>query len=250
MRRILFLLILLCTFSSCGEKAKPERRVGVDPSWYPLELGPQANSVTAFSTEILTTIGRLEQISFVKVTVNWDDLMEGLQKNRYEAILSSKPPYIFNMKFFDFSEIYLPLGPVLVVGTNSSLDSIDHLAGKEIAVIPGSSSALILEKSRGVLIRTYDSIPAALNDTLLQTVDGAMIDYLSAVIYCRDLYQGMLKIATPPLNGEGLRLVTKHDAAPDLIKGFNEGLKKMKKDGSYDDLLNRWGLQAPTSKKT
>jgi polar amino acid transport system substrate-binding protein len=237
------LILILITLLGCSKSSNGGRRVGIDPYWFPLDLGIRNNNVTAFSTELLTEIGKIEKIPFVRVSVNWNDLMEGLQKDKYEAILSSMQPYVFNKSLFDFSDIYLPLGPVLVVRVQSTIHSLDDLNGKEIAVISDSTSALILEKSQGVLIRYYDSIPKALNDILLGTVDGAVIDILSAVAYCRDLYQGELKIATGPLNDEGLRLITKHKAAPDLIKGFNNGLAQMKKDGSYFKLLDKWGLQ-------
>jgi ABC-type amino acid transport substrate-binding protein len=238
-----FLILILLTLLSCGKSSNGGCRVGVDQSWFPLDFGVRDNNVTAFSTELLTEIGKIEKIPFVKLTVNWNDLMEGLQKDKYEAILSSMPPYIFNKALFDFSEIYLPLGPVLVVPMQSKIKSLNDLDGKEIAVISDSTSALILEKSQGVLIRFYDAIPKALNDILNGTVDGAVIDILSAVAFCRDLYQGKLIIVTGPLNDEGLRLITKRDRAPDLIKGFNAGLAKMKKDGSYANLLDKWGLQ-------
>ncbi len=242
-----FLILILLTLLSCSKSSNGGRRVGVDPYWFPLDLGSRNNNVTAFSTELLTEIGKIEKIPFVKVSAHWNDLMEGLQKDQYEAILSSMTPYIFNKSLFDFSDIYLPLGPVLVVPVQSKIQSLDDLNGKEIAVISGSTSALILEKSQGVLIRDYDSVPKALNDILIGIVDGALIDILSAVAYCRDLYQGELKIATGPLNDEGLRLITKHNATPNLVKGFNDGLAKMKKDGSYFKLLDKWSLQESVS---
>src|SRR5580700_10944745 len=131
------LILILLTLLSCS-KGSNERRVGVDPYWFPLDLGNRDNNVTAFSTELLTEIGRVEKIPFVKVTVNGNDLMESLQKDKYEAILSSMPPYIFNQKAFDFSDIYLALGPVLVVPIQSQIHSLNDLDGKEIAVISGS----------------------------------------------------------------------------------------------------------------
>lgn len=242
-----FLILILVALLSCGKSSNGGRRVGVDPYWFPLDLGIRDNNVTAFSTELLTEIGKIKKMPFVKVNVNWNDLMEGLQKGQYEAVLSSMTPYVFNRSLFDFSDIYLPLGPVLVVPAQSKIHSLDDLNGKEIAVISGSTSTLILEKSQGALIRDYDSIPKALNDILIGTVDGAMVDILSAAAYCRDLYQGELTIATGPLNDEGLRLITKHNAAPDLIKRFNAGLAQMKKDGSYFKLLDKWALQESLS---
>jgi polar amino acid transport system substrate-binding protein len=244
-----FLILLFLPLLCCCQSSSSGCSVGMDASWYPLEFGIRDNSVTAFSTELLTEIGKTEKIPFVKFTVNWDDLMDGLQKDKYKAILSSMSPYIFNMTSFDFSDIYLPLGPVLVVPVPSTIDSLDQLDGKEIAVIAGSGDDLILEKSKGVIIRYYDSIPKALNDSLIGTVDGAIVDLLTATAFCRDLYQDQLKIATPPLNDEGLRLITKYKGAPQLIKKFNGGLKKMKKNGSYAKLLDKWGLQESTPKK-
>ncbi len=244
MRLLLSIVALILTLFGCsGQSSKPSCRVGVDPYWYPLQFGTRDNNVTAFSTELLTEIGKLEKIPFVKVTVNSSNLLDGLQNGQYEAILSSKTPYIFNRGLYDFSDVYLPLGPVLVVPIDSKIRSLDQLSGKEIAVVTGTSYDLILEKSPGVMIRYYDSIPQALNAILQSDVDGAMVDILSATAYCRDLYQGQLKIATPPLNDDGLRLITKHKAAPHLIKGFNEGLKRMQKNGSYKKLLDRWNLQ-------
>ena len=154
------LLSLLC---SCGDSPSQACKVGLDPNWYPLQFGNRNNNVTAFSTELLGTIGQMEKIAFTRVSVNWDDLLQGLQNDEYKAILSSMPPYLFNQKLFSFSSIYLHLGPVLVVRASSTIDSIDTLEGKEIAVITGSSSDLLLEKSSGVLIRYYDSDAQALN---------------------------------------------------------------------------------------
>lgn len=238
----LVLLLVLFFLSSCSNSHQV-CKVGVDSSWYPLNFGDRDSNVTAFSTELLTEIGKIEKIPFVKITVNWDTLLEGLQKDQYEAILTSMPPYIFNQKSFDYSDIYLNLGPVLVVPTTSKIHSLSQLEGKEVGIVSGSSSISILEKIPGVLIRDYDSTASALNNVANGTLDGAITDILSATAYCRDIYQGQLKIATPPLNEEGLRLVTKHDAAPNLIQRFNRGLKTLKKSGSYAKLLDKWSLQ-------
>ncbi len=238
-----FYLLACLLLVGCSETPNDTQRVGMDAYWYPLDFGTNTNNVTAFSTELLTGIGILEKIPFTKITVNWNDLVEGLQKEKYEAILTSMTPHIFNEKLFDFSKIYLPLGPVLIVQKDSKIQSIHAIDGKQIAVISGTADDLLLEKSPGVLIRYYDSASTALNDLIASIVDGALIDVVTAVAYSRDLYQGELEIISPPLNEKGLRLVTLHGATPDLIKKFNAGLEKMKKDGTYAKLLDKWSLQ-------
>ncbi len=234
---------MLLLLTSCGGGSqKDQYRIGMDPSWYPMELGVRNNSITAFSTDLLTEIGLVEKVGFTKVSVSWDNLMLGLQKGEYQGILSATPPYVFNQQLFDFSDAFLSLGPVLVVPVGSPLSSIDQLSDKEIAVITGSSAVSLLEKIPGILIRYYPSIPAALNDVAAQVIEGAVIDNLSAISYCQDLYQGQLMVSTPPLNDEGLRLVTKHNEAPQMIEAFNDGLTKLKKSGKYEQILAKWGL--------
>lgn len=241
--RLIFLLFCVCLSACSSTRSKTERRIGVDPSWFPLQLGGRENNVTAFSTELLKEIGKLEKISIIKVTVNWDNLTEGLQAGKYDAILSSIPPYIFNQQIYDFSELYLATGPVLVMPVKTPFHSLSKLAGKEIGITPDTKGALLLEKYPAILIRSYDSIPKALNDIMHGTIDGAIVDVLSAVAYCQDLYQGELKIVTPPLTTEGLRLVTLHGQAADLLLRFNRGLDKLKASKVYDKLLIKWNLK-------
>ncbi len=214
----------------------------MDQSWYPLLLDGKENNLTAFSTELLQEIGKKEEIAFSKAAVGWDVLMEGLKKGEYIAILFSMPPYNFNQQTFDFSDLYLKTGPVLVVPTSFNYTSLDDMAGKEIAVMPDSTGTLILEKYPGILIRNYDSIAKALNDVNAGKIDGALIDVLMASSYCQDLYQGKLRIVTKPLNDFGLRLITLHNRAPELIKAFNNGLEKLKSSKEYDKLMKKWGF--------
>jgi polar amino acid transport system substrate-binding protein len=126
---------------------------------------------------------------------------------------------------------------------NSSFDSFAKLSGKEIGIVPDTKGALLLEKYPAILIRSYDSIPQALNDIVRGAIDGALIDNLSAVAYCQDLYQTELKIVSPPLTTEGLRLITLHGQASDLLLRFNRGLDKMKTTKAYDKLLLKWNLK-------
>lgn len=245
----LFLFLCCALFYGCHTPSSPlhEKKIGVDPSWFPLSIPGRENNVTGFSTELLKEIGKSENLHITKVTVNWDDLVDGLKKNKYDGILSSIPPYVFNKKIYDFSELYLLTGPVLIVAADSNINSLKKTNGKEIAVLPETKGALLLEKFPGAIIRNYDSIPKALNDVVKGTVDGAIIDILSAVAYCLDLYKEKIKIVTDPLTDEGLRLLTLHDEDDSLIRRFNRGLDKLKSSGAYEKLLVKWNLQEKCS---
>jgi polar amino acid transport system substrate-binding protein len=245
MLRFVFLTLMAFQFilSGCStSENSSERRFAIDPMWNSLSLKGRESNLTGFATDLLQEIGRVEKINFVKVSVSWDQLIPGLMNKDVEAILISMSPYNFNQNQFDFSDLFLNTGPVLVVPSSSRVSALNQLDGKEIAAISGTSGALILEKYPGILIRNYDSIPQALNAIVKGDIDGALVDILTATAYLQDIYHGSLKIATPTLNDSGLRMVSLHNAAPDLIEGFNEGLEKLKSNGTYDKLLKKWSL--------
>jgi len=239
-------LLLACLLSGCSRSTKAQR-IGIDSSWYPLDIPGKEPQITAFSDELLQEIARLEKIEITKVSVSWDKLLWGLQKKKdqpslYDAVLTLMQPQIFLEKQYTFSNVYLSTGPVLIVSSSSFLSSIDQLGGKEIAILRGSNDALILEKNPAILIRIYDAIPEMLSAIVEGTIDGALLDILRAEAYCQDLYHDLLKIATPPLNEEGLRLVALYGEAENLISAFNDGLLLAKNNGSYDALLQKWKL--------
>ncbi|HSX12452.1 MAG TPA: transporter substrate-binding domain-containing protein [Rhabdochlamydiaceae bacterium] len=240
---LLFLVLCLSFLTfGCEKKKTYDYYVGIDPAWLPLDLPGMEKNLLAFSTELIQEIGQTKKKQIGIVTMSWDNLTEGLQKKHYEGILSSLYPYLFYEKKYSFSDVYLMTGPVLIVPTQSKVDSLSMLKGKEVGVIQDGALSVLLEKHDGMIIRTYDSVPELLNDLLRTGVDAAIVDSLTAHAYIRDLYHGQVKIVTAPLNEQGLRLITLYDHSPALLKLFNQGLKTLKATGRYEELLEKWNL--------
>lgn len=239
--RIFLLIVLSLTLVGCGSKGKTYT-VGVDPTWFPLNLMGKEPNVFAFSNELLLEISRHEGINFERVNMSWDNLSLGLEEKKYDAILSSIYPYVYELKKYDFSDLYLNTGPVLVVKGDSMLNVSGGMEGKEVAVGTQEQEALFIRLYPQVIVRYYNQIPNALNALIGEYVDGVVVGYIPATAFVEDLYEGKLKIATPPLNEAGLRLLTVHEKHPELIEAFNRGLEKVRDSGKYEKLLKKWNL--------
>jgi polar amino acid transport system substrate-binding protein len=244
-KKLIIAFCLLIVSSCGGGNSFSDYVIAIDPSWYPLELMGKESTVNAFSNDLLKEIARVKKISLSTINKNSDDLFTDLQKEQYDGALSSIQPYLFYEKTYAFSDLYLSTGPVLVVPENSTFTSLEDMKGKEVAIIAGSTEETLVGKYPGILIRPYDSVPGALNDLTSGVVDGMVLGILLAESYCQDLYQGVLKIATLPLNNEGLRLITLQNNAK-LIRVFNEGLQEFRTSGQYAALAKKWGL-SPSS---
>lgn len=244
-----FLLLSTCILflSGCGEPKNDVYEIALDPLWVASNFKEKDNNVLGFSTELLRIISRDEKISFSLLYTNWDSLFSGLNTNTYQAVLSSLHPYNFNLQKYDFSELYLPIGPVLVLPVSSPYHSLQEIQEKQVAVLENSPSVLLLESYPNILISICSSTADIINKLQSGQVVGALLPLLTARSYTRGSLKTQFTIASPPLNDEGLRLITKKTQKPLLIKKFNKGLENMKKNGKYELLLAEWELNAPLS---
>ena len=241
MRRI-FSFFALLVIAGCGSFDKKSYSIGVDPSFFPMELQGKEANVFAFCNELLQELAKLKGVQFERVNTSWDNLLMGLREKKYQAMISPMPPLLFNKEKYDFSKLFLPSGPVLIVRQNADISSFDDLKGKEVAVEPHTEGQNIIEKDPDIITRFYDSIPIVLNEVVRGKIDGALVPYILAISYLQDLYRGRLKIVTRPLTNEGLRLITLKNENRDLLKLFSSGLKELKDDGKYDKLLEKWNV--------
>ncbi len=247
--RILIALISCLVFGSCKSKSNSfDYKIALDPAWYSLELPGRETALTTFTLELIEAIGKIEGITVGIYQQSWNDLIYGLQQDSYDAVCSTLQPYLFYDKLYEFSDLYLLTGPVLVVSSQIPSPSLAQMGGKIIGIQRSSNAALILEKYPEIIQRTYDSIQQALQDITKDTIDAAIIDVLTAEAFTQNLFQHQLKVASAPLTQEGIRLVSLKGQASDLILRFNRGLKKLKANGTYSALVRKWNLADPASK--
>src|SRR5579862_3354474 len=99
LRAFFFIAICALFLHGCGCDHSVSRsaiKIGVDSNWYPLAFGAQNSYVNGFTEELLLDIARQSGLEFEKIPANWDAIFEGLKQGRYQAVLSSLPPYEFN----------------------------------------------------------------------------------------------------------------------------------------------------------
>lgn len=239
----MFRFILCLVLLSCGaNNLSYNYKIALDPSWRGLEVPGRENALTLFSSELIEAIGKEQHLKIAVYEQSWDTLMLELQENHCQAICTPMQPYVFYEKLYLFSDVYLPTGPVLVSRIAAPWDSLKSLANHEVGIVLGTPYALMLEKYPNILQKTYSSIQTALDDLAQGNIAAVVLDILSAEAYTHDLYQGRLQITSSPLTQEGIRLVSLQGKSENLIRQFNKGLAKLKKEGTYTKIARKWGV--------
>lgn len=247
-KQLILWVFSLLILASCGKKSSSfDAAIALDPSWASIQLPGRESAITAFSIELIEAIGLQEQLKLAVYQKSWSNLVLGLQQGDYQAICTPMQPYLFYEKLYVFSDIYLAMGPVLIVAENASWSELAQMNGREVATLRGSIDALILEKYPEVIQRSYDSVQQALEDVSSGTMDGLILDILTAEAFVNNLYVGKLKINSAPLTPEGVRWMGLQGHAQDLIQKFNRGLARLKEKGIYRQIAQKWGLNEPLS---
>ena len=247
--RFIIVIVGCIFFFSCGgSKADFDYTIALDPAWYALSAPGREADLTAFTTELILEIGKLERVKIGVYERSWSNLMYALQEGQCDAICSTMQPYLFYEKLYHFSSLYLMTGPVLVNLVKAPTKPLEKSSGDIIGIQRDTNGAIVLEKYPSIIQRTYESVQQALIDTTKGEIDGAIVDILAAEAYTRDLFQGQLKIATPPLTQEGIRILSMKNHKPELIRIFDRGLARLKSNGKYAELAKKWRLAEPIGK--
>lgn len=237
-----FLLVLISASSGCASSKKVTYRVGIDSNWYPLNLEAFQPYVNGYTDDLLLEVSRYTGIEWVRLETAWDALIDGLSAQKYDAILTSLPSHNFNLSKFDFSKNFLDLGPVLIIPVNADSNDLTKLSNEVVGVVKGDPAVLLLQQYPEIIVRKYDSVSDLLNAVAIGSLEGALLDRLTACGYVRDLYAGRLKISSEPLTEAGLHLVSLKGQQKHLIELFDQTLSQLKKQKKLKALQKKWQL--------
>ena len=242
MLHYLLSFFLLIALTGCDAIRPKTYRVGVDPSWFPLDTSNKEPNLFAFTNDILKEIQTRKHIRIERVVMSWDNLLDGLDTDRYDAILTTMKPTIINQKQYRFSSPFIYTGAVLVVQKGSDIDSLEELSGQILQVSKGSSMLDYMSKYPEIELQFYNNLNDCLEDVIRQKAKAALVPVIPLASYVHNLYFDQLKMICKSITGDGIRMVNLEKKEDHLIHLFNQTIEDMRKDGSLDKLAKKWSV--------
>lgn len=241
MKKILYIFLPLLLLTGCKAPGKTYT-VAIDPSFYPLTISGKEQNVYIFSRDLLQAIAKKEGVTIREIEGSWDSLHSDLLAKKYDGALSSARPLAFTVGTYHFSDILLPTGPVLLVRKDAWVSSLTDISHGLVLVEDNDQLQRVQAKNPNLTLKTYTLPKEACEKLTKQQAEGVLLEAIVARSYVENLYRNTLRTVGKPMGDTGLRVLTPKDASSELTDLISRGLTKLKSDGSYDALVQKWSV--------
>ncbi len=251
MKRILTgLLIAALIFSvvSCSKKEQAAAdsvktiTIASDATWPPMEFVNENKELVGFDIDLMKAAAEAGGYKVEIQNTAWDGIFAGLANGAYDAVCSSVTITEDRKKTMDFSNPYVNAGQVLVVAIdNNDVKVITDLVGKEAGAQIGTTGAIEIENTKGVILKTYDEIGLAIADLANGRITSVVADGPIAADFVlqNDEYKDSLKIVGDPFTEEYYGVAVKKGNS-EVLALINDGLKKVEESGKAEELKDKW----------
>lgn len=216
-----------------------------DNSFAPFEyLDTETGKYTGFDMDLLEAIAKDQGFEYEVHNEGFDASMGAVQAGQADAMIAGMTITEERKDTFDFSDGYIENGQVLVVKADSDIKSLDDLKGKTVAVkasTAGRDYAESVKEKYGFETVTYEGSAEMYQAVLNGNNDACFEDY--PVISYSIKTGTALKTVGDVINPKPYGFAVKKGLNSELITMFNAGLKNVKANGTYDEILAKYGME-------
>ncbi len=217
-------------------------RIAFDVPYEPFEYKDENGELTGFEVELAEAMCAEMKANCEFVIQAWDGMIPGLLARKFDAIMSSMSITPERAERVLFSEPYYntPGGWFARDGFDTDVTDMDAMKGKVVGVQRGTTMDTFVTDTMGgnVTIKRYTTADDMVLDLEGQRLDVVFVDYPvgEQTILSKD---GFKEVGEPVKLGEGVG-VAMRQRDKDLAAKVNATLKKLKKDGTYDAIMQKY----------
>ncbi|MBN1401488.1 MAG: transporter substrate-binding domain-containing protein [Anaerolineae bacterium] len=217
--------------------------IATDAAFPPMEFVDENKNIVGFDIDMMNAIADVMGLEIEYKNTAWDGIFAGLESGDYDAILSAVTIRDDRKEKYDFSDPYINAGQAVVVRMDeAAIASHEDLSGKTVGAQIGTTGAFAVQEISGATLKEYDTIDLAFMDLIGGNIDAVVVDTPIAADYAlaSDQFKGKLKIVGEAFTDEQYGLLVVKGQMGDLLQAFNEGLKRIQADGTYDEIYAKW----------
>jgi polar amino acid transport system substrate-binding protein len=221
---------------------------GSPPTSAPMSfLDVPTNTIQGVMPDIMREIGKREGFDVNFEAIPFPALIQSAVSDKIDIIVSAMTPTPKRAEVVDFADVVYQFGEGLIVpdSDKTNYKVAAELKGTVIGAPVGTTYAEALRKMPGFAeVKLYDSPADMFTDLQNGRIKAAFIDYplVKALVLKGGLPGFHVVESYKPLTEDAVAIAVKK-GNKSLLDKINDGISKMKADGSLIAILKKWQLQ-------
>ncbi|MGL5886238.1 MAG: transporter substrate-binding domain-containing protein, partial [Bombilactobacillus sp.] len=244
-KKILIFLSLIVFWFAFGPiksaQAQKVYQIGTDVTYPPFEFANKNNKYVGIDIDIMKAIAKEEGFQVQIKPVGFNAAVQSMEAGQLDGVIAGMMMTPERKDKFDFSQPYFDTGIIMAVGKNSKIKNFEQLRGKKVALKTGTAAALYansIKKKYGFKTVTFDDSNNMYQDVVTKN-SVACFEDKPVMQYA--INQGTpLKIPVKPANKSTYGFAVRKGHNQELLAKFDAGLKKIKANGTYDKIKNKY----------
>ncbi|AJG23873.1 glutamine ABC transporter substrate-binding protein [Cupriavidus basilensis] len=213
-------------------------RVATDATFPPMEFVENGKR-TGFDVELVEALAKTMGKRVEWTDIDFKGLIPGLISRRFDMAVSGIYITEERRKVVDFTDPYYTGGLVaLVKSGNTAINTPADLNGKKVSVQVGTKSVNFLRENYPQVQRVeVEKNQEMFNLVEIGRADAAVTGKPAAMQYVKA--RGGMRVVEKALTTEEYGMAVRKDT-PELTRAVNAALTKLKADGTYAQLVQKW----------
>ncbi|MFP1644543.1 glutamine ABC transporter substrate-binding protein GlnH [Pontitalea aquivivens] len=212
--------------------------VATDTAFVPFEF-KEGDKYVGFDIDMWEAIATELGLTYELRPMDFAGIIPALQTGQVDVALAGITIKPERQEVIDFSDGYYDSGLLLMVPTDSTITGAADLAGKKLSVKTGTSSSDYAEENfKDTELRKFPNIDNAYLELRAGGVDAAMHDTPNVLYYIATAGQGQVRAVGEQMMAHEYGIG--FPKGSELTPKVNEALARMKADGRYDAIYEKW----------
>ena len=202
-----------------------------------------------FDLDLWSEIAKDMELDYEIISMDFGAMIPALQTGNIDAALASMFVNDTRKKVIDFSDVYYTSSyGVLVRKDDETIRVPADLAEKSIATVTGGEAAVWIQKNLpNAKVTLFPNLTNSFLEFQAGRVDSVIYDFPTLAYYAQTEGAGNSRVLEETI-GDRSPVAIAFPKGSELVAKVNESLARMRSDGRYDALNEKWfGSTAPAN---
>lgn len=232
-----------CGASKSDGSANKKYIIACDAKYAPFSF-EEDGKYKGIDVEILDAVAKEEKFEYELKPMDFNGVIPGLTANQIDGAIAGMSITDERKESLDFSDGYFVSGLSLVVNEdNTDIKGIEDVKGKNVSIKKGTAGSKYAEENESkydLKLNYFEDSPSMFQAVENKNCDFLLEDYPVIAYKIKIDSAAKLKIVGDKLYTVDYGFAVQKGANKELLEKFNNGLKKLKENGKYDEIVAQY----------